>query len=63
MIADTLDELHRFAALVGLKREWFQDVRIPHYDLCESNRLAAIRLGAIEITTRELVRIHRRNDK
>lgn len=25
LTADTLDELHAFAARLGLKREWFQD--------------------------------------
>lgn len=26
-------ELHRFALRVGLKPEWFQGHRIPHYDI------------------------------
>lgn len=28
-----LGELHQFAKRVGLKREWFQDKRVPHYDV------------------------------
>jgi hypothetical protein len=31
----SLDELHKFAnsPRIGLKREWFQDRRYPHYDV------------------------------
>jgi hypothetical protein len=31
----SIDELHRFAnsRRIGLKREWFQDHRYPHYDV------------------------------
>ena len=35
LIADSLDELHAFAAKIGLKRYWFQDAKKlhPHYDI------------------------------
>lgn len=47
LAADTLDELHRFAKRLGLKRSWFQDhVRFPHYDLNGSKFEMAKRLGA-----------------
>lgn len=53
-----LEELHAFAAKIGLKREWFQDtVRFPHYDLSPNKRLQAIRGGAIQVTSREMVRV------
>ena len=43
-----LDELHVFAAKLGLRREWFQDkASMPHYDLTRAKRRQAIRLGAI----------------
>jgi hypothetical protein len=49
LTADTLEELHAFAAKLGMKREWFQDkVDRPHYDLTPGKRLQAIRLGAVE---------------
>lgn len=49
-----LDELHAFAARIGMKRAWFQPHRIaPHYDLVESRRIAAIALGAVEINDRK----------
>jgi len=52
-----LEELHAFAALIGLKREWFQDhPRVPHYDLRRSKRSCALKHGAIAIETLDLVR-------
>jgi hypothetical protein len=49
--ADSLDELHGFAAEMGLRREWFQSRRgrpeNDHYDLTEAGRALAIQLGAI----------------
>lgn len=34
MTADSLDELHAMAKLIGLKKSWFQERSSPHYDLC-----------------------------
>jgi hypothetical protein len=54
LYADTLEELHAFAARLGMKRAWFQDRgRLPHYDLALQRRTLAVRLGAIEHTRRE----------
>jgi len=53
LIADTLDELHRFAVSIGLKREWFQNHSIPHYDLTESKRVLAINGGALPLEPKE----------
>ena len=60
MLADSLDELHTMADQIGLKREWFQAARTPHYDLCQAKRQLAIQFGAIEITRRQLVDLIRR---
>jgi len=55
MFADDIDELHRFALSIGMKREWFQDdARLPHYDLNERRRAVAVRKGAIEVGWREV---------
>ncbi len=55
LVADTVSELHAFAARLGLKRAWFQSGDgIPHYDLTVYKRRAALRLGASEITTKEM---------
>lgn len=57
MTADSEEELHMFAAKLGLKRAWFQNKhRNPvmwHYDLTESKRRLAVQLGAKELTWRE----------
>ena len=53
MYADSLEELHAFAAKLGLKRAWFQDdPRLPHYDLSPGRRRAAVALGAFEVDRR-----------
>lgn len=75
LTADTQDELHEFAARLGLKREWFQDPTVTgkpfpakpgtfhaetwHYDVTASKRAAAIRLGATPVPFRELPAIIR----
>lgn len=59
MTADTLDELHAFAAQLALRRRWFQgppDHRHAHYDLCQQYRERAIRLGAVTVSRREMAR-------
>lgn len=50
MWADTEDELHAFAAKLGLKRSWFQQppkASWKHYDISLSVKASALRLGAI----------------
>lgn len=63
MTADSLEELHEMADRIGLKRSWFQASHLLHhchYDLTPARRSAAIRQGAVEISsmerTRQLVR-------
>lgn len=63
LTADTLDELHAFAAKLGLKRSWFQNHPLaPHYDLSPAKRELALKLGAEFITarTQALARIEKR---
>lgn len=55
-----LEELHAFAARLGLKRAWFQPgKRKPHYDLTAGRRAAAVRAGAAEVDSRRLIEILR----
>lgn len=55
MFGTDLEELHRMASRIGMKRSWFQsDGTFPHYDLSRSRRLHAIRLGAQPIEPMEL---------
>jgi len=55
LIADTKDELHRFAERLGLKRAWFQDRgRLPHYDLTTDRaKRRALGVGAELVTDRK----------
>ena len=50
--ADTPEELHAFAAKLGLKRSWFQTrpkrPELDHYDLTRSKRDMALALGAVD---------------
>jgi len=51
LMADSLDELHDFAARLGLRREKFQDKTSgAHYDVPASVREDALRLGAVAIS-------------
>ena len=44
-----IDALHKFARLLNLKPEWFQNrIDFPHYDLTERKRNLAIAMGATE---------------
>ena len=58
LLADTEEELHAFAAGLGLKRAWFQHrAERPwqdHYDLPEEVRREAVRAGAVEIDLRRV---------
>lgn len=47
------DELHEFAALLGLERKWFQG---DHYDIPADYRERALELGAEPVDARDLVR-------
>lgn len=50
-----LEELHQFAAQIGLKRQWFQDKPgHPHYDLTPGMRVMAVKRGALEVDMVEL---------
>jgi len=60
LIADTRRELHVFAQSIGLKRTWFQNKTMPHYDLTKSKRRLAIRRGAIEIDLQQFATMLRK---
>jgi hypothetical protein len=50
---ESYDELHAFAAQLGIPRRAFQG---DHYDLPDRLRVTAIGLGATPVPSRELVR-------
>jgi hypothetical protein len=56
LVADSLDELHSFAARLGLQRKWFQSKSFyPHYDVTLSVKAQAMRLGAIHADRRKII--------
>jgi len=59
MFADTRKELHLMAEALRVKRSWFHlgsSLKIPHYDLNEDQRLQAIELGSIPMSTKEILK-------
>lgn len=63
MASPNIEELHNMADAIGINRKWFQDVGKgtsfyhPHYDVCKSKKLLAIKLGATEVSDRELIKL------
>jgi hypothetical protein len=71
LTADTQEELHAFAARLGLRRDWFQPGRprgdgtpspFWHYDVTAGKRTQAIRMGAVPTAWRDLPGICRTRD-
>ncbi len=66
LTADTRDELHQFAAALGLRRTWFQTCKRSsacqpaqrcvhwHYDVTDAKRSEAIAAGAQAIGIRDM---------
>ncbi len=57
MVADTPNELHTMAAMIGLRYDWYQSpdkASFPHYDLSLTRRALALSAGAKELTRQEL---------
>lgn len=51
LMADTLPELHAFAARMGIPRDAFQDKTSgAHYDVNTTQRALALQLGAVAIS-------------
>lgn len=63
LLADDVDELHRFAARLGLHRASFQGPpksATPHYDLTAWEGRRALALGAIRCDRAAIVAVARR---
>jgi hypothetical protein len=63
LLADDIDDLHRFAAMLGIHRVSYQGpprTSVPHYDLTAYERQRAIALGAMACSRDEIVAIVRR---
>jgi hypothetical protein len=59
MIADTSKELLDMADKIGVQRKWIQHpgTNKEHFDICMSKRAKAIKLGAKEVTQKEIVKL------
>lgn len=63
LMADDIDELHRFARSLGIHSLSYQGPpksSVPHYDITTYERDRAVRLGAIPCSRNEIVRVLRR---
>jgi hypothetical protein len=63
LLADSTDELHRFARSIGLYRTSYQGppkTSAPHYDLTTYERGLAIKRGAVVCDRSMIVAIYRR---
>lgn len=57
LMADSDEELIEFAKSIGLRPEWIQEPDKPygpHFDVTESKRQQAIRMGAQEVDWRDM---------
>jgi hypothetical protein len=62
LLADDIDELHRFAARLGIHRPSYQGppkTSVPHYDLTAFERRRALALGARPCSREEIVAVVR----
>jgi arsenate reductase-like glutaredoxin family protein len=59
MMADSTDELLAMADKIGVARKWLQKpgTAYEHFDISKTKRAAAVALGAVEATSRDLGRI------
>ena len=63
LLADDIDELHRFASALGINPQSYQGpprTSVPHYDLTAYERRRAIARGAIACSRDEIVAVLRR---
>ena len=52
--SDDIEDLHAFAARLGMKREWFQPHKVaPHYDFVKSRRDLAVQFGVTQVNRRQ----------
>ena len=64
LLADDIDELHRFASALGINLLSYQGpprTSIPHYDLTAYERCRAVARGAIACSRDEIVAVLRRS--
>ena len=62
LLADTTEELERMARALSLSPSWLQypGTYREHYDVSAGKRTDALRLGAVEVDSRFLVKLRQR---
>lgn len=56
LVADSLNELHEFASLLGVNQCWFhRNASYPHYDITVQIREKALLLGAFEGNRHQII--------
>jgi hypothetical protein len=67
MIADSRDELLAMARRIGVSERWIQKpgTTSEHLDICKAKRAIAVKAGAVEVTSRDIVKmlVARRNEQ
>jgi len=57
MYADSIEELHEMAKLIGMSASWFQNrPNFAHYDLTPTMREKALALGAIDDSDKKVLK-------
>ena len=56
MMADSTEELLEMADKIGVQRKWLQSKGTPreHFDICQSKKSKALKLGAEEVNWRKI---------
>lgn len=58
LTADSIQEMHEFCQNLGIGKHFYhKGANHPHYDLNEVNRIKAIEAGAVEVSSKEFVKI------
>lgn len=63
MVADTHQELHEFAAKIGVKKHFIHRAGCTHYDITSEQHAVAVANGATEVDTREVLRVGKLADR
>lgn len=61
--SDDIEELHRFAQSIGLKRSWVdkRHTELIHYDLSPQKRMQALKFGAQLMSSKDMVKLMEKN--
>lgn len=64
MVSDDIGFLHEFAQRIGIKKCWYQNKRgksQPHYDVRAEKLPLALKEGAVQVSSKEIVEFLRKH--